>query len=197
MSTTWLWRSPGGAGAVARFAADVRDPNSSSSKERVESLEAARHGARGTFEATGTKRQCFTGPQKRCSGPTRIFNTGDRGVARRPRAALHSGPANEALSGLGEWRRGAFEVHVIEPTALCMTGEFVFSVAPTIAMPAMVWEGLTEISREGVPDISVASRLADSPSKRLAPNLRHELWLEFWESWTHSWAIPGHRVATW
>src|ERR1019366_10243278 len=79
LSTTWLWRSPGGAGAVARFAADVRDPNSSSSKKRVESLEAARHGARGTFETTGTKRQCFTGPQKRCSGPTRIFNTGDRG----------------------------------------------------------------------------------------------------------------------
>ena len=46
-----------------------------------------------------SKRQGFTGPQKRCSGPTRIFNTGDRGVARRPRAALHSGPANEALSG--------------------------------------------------------------------------------------------------
>src|ERR1019366_6665338 len=110
LSTTWLWRSPGGAGAVARVAADVRDPNSSSSKERVESLEAARHGARGTFEATGTKRQCFTGPQKRCSGPTRIFNTGDRGVARRPRAALHSGPANEALSRLGDRRRGAFEV---------------------------------------------------------------------------------------
>ena len=59
---------------------------------------------------TDLKTQCFTGPQKRCSGPTRIFNTGDRGVARRPRAALHSGPANEALSRLGDRRRGAFEV---------------------------------------------------------------------------------------
>jgi hypothetical protein len=78
-----------------------------------------------------------------------------------------------------------------------MTGEVDFSVTPTIAMPAMVWEGLTEISWEGVPDLSVASRLADSPSKRVTPNIRHEFWMDFLKCWTHSWEVPGHRATTW
>src|ERR1035438_4350897 len=90
--------SASGAGAPSRSRSRSRGSQLELAEDRVESLEAARHGARGTFDATGTKRQCFTGPEKWCSGPTRIFNTGDRGGE-----VYEHGPALEPKDAFPYW----------------------------------------------------------------------------------------------